>query len=409
MKKVAFFAIAAILAGKQGWAETTFNIDDANKISVGGVIDLYTEFDNSVRKSVVMNPGGLTQNVFGLSFQHLMNPDMSVGANLQIGYAPDSGKGASGAMGTSNVVFGKRATIDLVSQKYGSLAVGRQGTLFFSGLTKYDGLSWGSGIGPFLYNGPNITTVSNAISYKTPEIAGAQLSVQYSLGEVTGSNSDSRAGSSWMSMLEYNNGGLHAHAGYWATPVFNCTSCTGTANLGSSLGNSGVNIVGNISTSTMGVSYQFDRFKPWAMVVWTHDTTPDGTAATYGFGSGAWSSNNALSANQRAFEVGLKTQINREISMYTIYGGMTDYSRSGLGGNMASLRFNYDYDSKLTFWSGLAVLHNQANSYFQDYGASPTTQLTSSASFLGGSNYTTSATYAGKSINAIATGIRYRF
>jgi predicted porin len=390
-------------AGENG---IVFNVTDTTAVKLYGVLDLYvTDSHNGANSSsMVMNPGGLTQNVLGFNIAKDHGNGFKFGTTLEIGYAPDTGNGKSASQGASNVVFGKRATLDLVSSQYGGVYIGRQSSPLFSAITAYDGLSWGSSIGPFLYNGANITTASNSFVYKSPKFWDRlSFSGMYSMGEQTGSDSDYRANSQWVANLAYDSQGFHASAAYWRQ---NLTNQVISATSNSS---AGATVPAVVNMTVLGASYDFGRFKPWVIFSRATDSsTQNQTELSYGSNTtGAI----GYHADQQAYEIGLRTILNEKFNLFLNTGGMKDKAHTGVGGKMSSARLEYYYDKNLTFWGGAAQLRNDSNSYFQVYGASPTSEVSSSTAgtIYGGSGYTTNSNYAGKKITSLASGIRYTF
>lgn len=407
MKQQVTMALATTLMAAGAMAESgiTFNLTPSTTLNISGVADIYMAAVDTGPKTVsLMGSSGLSQSNITFRIEKTIpNRDLTVGTTLGIGYGPDTGRGSSGSLGASNVVFGRQATVD-IRGKLGSVSLGRQGSLFFSSVASYDGLAWGSGIGPFLYNGPNVNTTSNAIRYSSPEWKGWTVGSLYSLGEQAGVSSDSRANSQWMGGLGYKQGAFRSTLSYWrmylTTSPVTASGTVSTAN---------TEVAGVVNMLSWGATYDVGRFKPWVIVATARDSTPNG-AAVLNYGSNTVS-NTGYTANQRAYELGLRTRLSDDLALFVITGGMKDRDHDGVGGRMSSVRLNYSYDKDVTFWTGAGVLNNDKNSYFQILDASANSPVSASTAgtIYGGSGYTTNSAYAGKTVRSVAAGVRYTF
>ncbi len=179
-------AAAAILAAFGGAA-------CAADVQIYGRVDLglmYTHVDQDVQgqdatDSLTMSSGNYTGSRFGLTGSEELGNGWSAKFVLENGFKPDTGD-----LSTSGKIFDREATLQLVSDKFGTIAFGRVAQLemdagsfgvggtftpFGTGLGDIGNMNmlWGAGFAP---------RWDNMVTYRTPSFGGFQVTGQYSFG-----------------------------------------------------------------------------------------------------------------------------------------------------------------------------------------------------------------------------------
>ena len=134
-----------------------------------------------------MGSGLSTGSRLGLKGTEEINEDLKVAFVLEHGFNSDDG-----ANGDNDRFFNRESTVQLISDSYGTLALGRMGAIvsdmgsfgFYAGAVNPFGTGWsavgGQGIGSKLF-ATNDTRYDNTIAYKSPTFAGATVYAQYSM------------------------------------------------------------------------------------------------------------------------------------------------------------------------------------------------------------------------------------
>ena len=162
-----------------------------------------TAGENAGKNFSLIN-GGVTPSVFGLTGTEDLGSSLKVSFKLESGFSPANG----GLADCNGNLFGCQAWVAL-DNPYGTLKAGLQYSPFFLAVYQSDPRDFslfGSGIVNFVDNVIGTSIFSpNAVSYTSPELAGFQGSVMYSLGGVAG---NFQAGRQYAASLKYELGGF---------------------------------------------------------------------------------------------------------------------------------------------------------------------------------------------------------
>ncbi|MFD1557267.1 porin [Paraburkholderia silviterrae] len=159
-------------------------------------------------KNFSLIEGGLTPSVFGLTGTEDLGGGLKVSFKLESGINPANG----GLADCNGNLFGCQAWVALNNQ-YGTLKAGLQYSPFFLALYESDPRDFalfGSSVVNYVDNALATGAFSpNSVSYTSPELAGFQGSVLYSLGGTPG---DFQAGRQYSASLKYEVGGFMINA-----------------------------------------------------------------------------------------------------------------------------------------------------------------------------------------------------
>lgn len=138
--------------------------------------------------SFEMGSGLSTGSRLGLKGTEEISEGFKVGFVLEHGFNSDTG-----ANGDNDKFFNRESSLQLISDTYGTLALGRVGTIvsdigtfgFYAGAVNPFGTGWsavgGQGIGSKLF-ATNDTRFDNSLTYKSPTFAGTTVYAQYAMG-----------------------------------------------------------------------------------------------------------------------------------------------------------------------------------------------------------------------------------
>lgn len=173
------------------FAAAAFTSAQAADVTVYGRVDLglayaHTDTDTAAGSSSTfsMDASNGTSSRFGIKGSEKINDDLTVRFVLENGFDPDTG-----ALHTEGSIFDREATLQLVTS-YGTVAFGRSSILGTDGGT-FNLLGNINPMGTGVGNVGNQNTVfakfsdsrfDNAVIYRTPEFAGAQITAEYSMG-----------------------------------------------------------------------------------------------------------------------------------------------------------------------------------------------------------------------------------
>lgn len=178
-------AAAAILAAFGGAA-------CAADVQIYGRVDLglvYTHVDQDQGKdatdSLTMGSGNYTSSRFGLTGSEDLGNGWSAKFVLENGFKADSGE-----LSTTGRIFDREATLQLVSDKFGTIAFGRVAQLEMdAGSFGVGGAfsPFGTGLGDIgnmnmLWGADVSSRWDNMVTYRTPSFGGFQVTGQYSFG-----------------------------------------------------------------------------------------------------------------------------------------------------------------------------------------------------------------------------------
>ena len=151
------------------------------------------QVDTNVANKVVdtdtfeMGSGLSTGSRLGLKGTEEINEDLKVGFVLEHGFNSDSGEDSD-----DERFFNRESMVQLISDSYGTLAMGRMGTIasdagtfgFYAGAVNPFGSGWsavgGQGVGSKI-TALNDGRYDNTVTYKSPTFAGTTVYAQYSM------------------------------------------------------------------------------------------------------------------------------------------------------------------------------------------------------------------------------------
>jgi predicted porin len=136
--------------------------------------------------SFKMGSGQSTGSRFGIKGTEEISEGLKVGFVLEHGFNFDDG-----SFGDDDRMWNREASLQLISDTYGTLALGRMGTIksdcgtfaLFADRTNPFGTSWSNipGVGSDFFAGTE-SRWDNMITYKSPTFAGTTVYAQYSMG-----------------------------------------------------------------------------------------------------------------------------------------------------------------------------------------------------------------------------------
>ena len=187
-KTLAAVAVLGALAGSAFAADVTMY----------GCIDTGLHYNNNQvdfdgqevidDSSFEMGSGLSTGSRLGLKGTEEISEGFKVGFVLEHGFNSDTG-----ANGDDEKFFNRESSLQLISDTYGTLALGRVGAIvsdmgtfgFYAGAVNPFGTGWsavgGQGIGSKLF-ATNDTRFDNSLTYKSPTFAGTTVYAQYAMG-----------------------------------------------------------------------------------------------------------------------------------------------------------------------------------------------------------------------------------
>ena len=187
-KTLAAVAVLGAFAGSAFAADVTlygridggFQYND-NNIDVSGPVK--GSFDES---SFKMGSGQSTGSRFGLKGTEEISEGFKVGFVLEHGFNFDNG-----GYGDTDRMFNREATLQLISDNYGTLALGRVGSIksdagsfgFYAAAVNPFGTGWSEipGVAGDIFAAAD-TRYDNTVTYKSPTFAGTTVYAQYSMG-----------------------------------------------------------------------------------------------------------------------------------------------------------------------------------------------------------------------------------
>jgi predicted porin len=187
-----------------------------SSVTLYGVLDtglLYTNKSfnpvtgQSTGKQFEFVSSGMEPSTFGISGQEDLGGGLKARFRLESGIDLANG----GFDNTNGGLFGRQAWLSL-SNNLGEVKAGLQFSPFILALFDSDPRSmaqFGSSISVYADNTFSGTFVSNAVSYKSPKIAGFTVSLLYALGGVPG---NFQAGRQYSGSISYDNGTLLVNA-----------------------------------------------------------------------------------------------------------------------------------------------------------------------------------------------------
>lgn len=136
--------------------------------------------------SFKMGSGQSTGSRFGLKGTEELSEGLKAGFVLEHGFNFDNG-----GFGDTSRMFNREASLQLISDDFGTLALGRMGSIksdagtfgFYAGAVNPFGTGWSNipGVGASVFSGHD-SRWDNMITYKSPTFAGTTVYAQYSMG-----------------------------------------------------------------------------------------------------------------------------------------------------------------------------------------------------------------------------------
>ena len=185
-KTLAAVAVLGAFAGSAFAADVTMygRLDAGFQYNKNSVeVDGQEVIDDSSAK---MESGQSTGSRFGVKGTEELSEGLKVGFVLEHGFSVDDG-----GNGDDTRMFNREASLQLISDDYGTLALGRMGSIksdagtfgFYAGAVNPFGTGWSNipGVGASIFSGHD-SRWDNTITYKSPTFAGTTVYAQYSMG-----------------------------------------------------------------------------------------------------------------------------------------------------------------------------------------------------------------------------------
>ena len=194
-------------------------------VTVYGRVDtglIYQNFfgDSTKKDNLTMGSGPNTASRWGIQGKEVINPDWTVGFRLEGRFASDTGELKGDRL------FEGSSFINVINQHLGEVAVGRiAGLASASGpydhqfyMDAFAGGTYGTALAPI-----KSSRMDNMITYRTPMMAGWQVTLQHSLKlsatdiKDLGEEGEASANRFWAAGARYQVGGLNVVATYEGT------------------------------------------------------------------------------------------------------------------------------------------------------------------------------------------------
>ncbi|QDD66307.1 porin [Herbaspirillum seropedicae] len=232
-----------------------------SSVTIYGVVDnalVYSSSQNGAR-NVYMRSGNLSASKIGFKGSEDLGGGMQAFFQLENGFDADTG-----AMSSANTLFNRQSFVGLSSQSAGSISIGRQYTpyyLYVGAIGSTTVLTGATGAHPGDVDALDTSVrSSNAISYSSPVMGGAQLSALYGMGETAGANA---TGSAYSLALKYNVNAWNFALGYQhlnrGTGSATWGSSTATANIPNSAINAGYQSANSAQMVAAAARYTVDK------------------------------------------------------------------------------------------------------------------------------------------------------
>jgi predicted porin len=199
-------------------------------ISLYGIVDSGIQYANKAANSsggaagstVAFTNGGISPSIFGFKGREELGGGLAANFDLESGFST-----ANGGYATSNGNFwGRRAWVG-ISGPFGEVRLGEQASPFYLTMFDSDPRGFSTFASSLVIYGDNASFTgsvnSNAITYKSPNVAGFEASALFAPGGVAG---NFQAGQQWSGSAKYDNGTLmlnaaiyHGNAGGVSTPL----------------------------------------------------------------------------------------------------------------------------------------------------------------------------------------------
>lgn len=217
-KRLAAVAVAGMLLPPAASAAT---------VTLYGVVDSFVGYFRNSEKSVTsLNSGGLAGSRWGMRGMEDLSSDLKAVFVLEGGFNVDTGTNAQGGR-----LFGRRATVGMLSNTYGEIAAGRQPTPGYEFAATFDPVLMapgsvaasltGESSNPWMFNPLNDPArADNAIRYNSPSFGDVTASAAHVFSENVGTPVNRN-----YDIVSFLYSGNHLTAGY------GFARATGTTNL----------------------------------------------------------------------------------------------------------------------------------------------------------------------------------
>ncbi|BEV17638.1 porin [Herbaspirillum sp. DW155] len=255
-----------------------------SNVTIYGVVDnalVYSSSQNGAH-NVYMRSGNLSASKIGFKGNEDLGGGLQAFFQLENGFDADTG-----AMSSANTLFNRQSFVGLSSKTAGSVSVGRQYTpyyLYVGSIGSTTVLTGATGAHPGDVDALDTSVrSSNAISYSSPVMGGAQVSALYGMGETAGSTA---TGSAYSVAFRYNVSAWNFALGYQhlnrGTSSATWGSSTATANIPNSAVNAGYQTANSaqmiaaaarytIDKLMLGASYSVAQYRPGSGSLFTQD------------------------------------------------------------------------------------------------------------------------------------------
>ncbi|NUT63354.1 porin [Herbaspirillum sp. C9C3] len=232
-----------------------------SSVTIYGVVDnalVYSSSQNGAH-NVYMRSGNLSASKIGFKGSEDLGGGLQAFFQLENGFDADTG-----AMSSANTLFNRQSFVGLSSKSAGALTIGRQYTpyyLYVGAIGSTTVLTGATGAHPGDVDALDTSVrSSNAISYSSPVIGGAQVSALYGMGETAGSTA---TGNAWSMALKYNVNAWNFAVGFQhlnrGTGSATWGSSTATANIPNSAINAGYQTANSAQMVAAAARYTIDK------------------------------------------------------------------------------------------------------------------------------------------------------
>ncbi|MGJ7918257.1 porin [Massilia sp. LXY-6] len=379
MKKLVA-GMAALCASAASFAQSTASVPEAqpSTVKIYGVADIaLAEYRTSGQSRLAMHPGGAGSRL-GFLIGENLGQGWALNARLEAGINLDTGTSSS-TNGVPNRVFGRQAYVELANRDFGALRLGRQEGPIYTFFPTYDPMllpamdAWGvvttlGSPAPGVASGNGTSTgfminptgrTENTIGYISPRLAGVQGKLSYSLAEGAATQP-----SLVEANIDYVAGPLQVGALY--------------VRAGSTPGSATVRPTDSNSEFAIGAKYQAGPVQPYLTYIRRKSTDPTRAA-----GGGV------LNGNAETVKlIGVVIPVSARGAVRMTYGRYASGTANADASNYGAA-YTYDVNPRLMLMAAVTHLsQDSAARYpvFQSPRPNP-----------------------GKSVNAVTTGLTWRF
>jgi predicted porin len=208
MKK-SLIALAALAASGFAMAQSS--------VTLFGTVDTNVTVVDGKNTVTGLSNSGIGSSAFGLRGVEDLGNGLKAGFWLESGINSDAGDGTAGGATGPGLEFARRSTLSLMGG-FGELRMGRDLTVAYSAVSKYDALGT-LGVGSTrMWSAPagfQDVRRSNMLGYFSPSFGGFKLNANYAFGENVGGSA--RSGDTYALAALYDNGPLSLALAYQET------------------------------------------------------------------------------------------------------------------------------------------------------------------------------------------------